>query len=109
MLEHEGVLLTWELDKPFGRPERPQDGQSAEEIQTIIARRLADHRLAYLQYEGQVSDGRGWVKRVLLGEFHWTNLNERRTAILEFEGHRRLIEFIDGDGDEVQIILCDVD
>ena len=51
MLECGGVLWTWSL------PEEPSPGQA------LPATRLADHRLAYLDYEGEVSVGRGRVTR----------------------------------------------
>lgn len=34
----------------------------------FAAERIADHREAYLTYEGQVSEGRGTVRRVAAGE-----------------------------------------
>jgi hypothetical protein len=37
-------------------------------VREFAAERLADHRLAYLEYEGEVSGGRGVVKRVARGE-----------------------------------------
>ncbi len=42
----------------------------------LPARRLADHRTAYLDYEGEVSGGRGAVRRVDRGTFRvvtWSN------------------------------------
>ncbi|MCC6511178.1 MAG: hypothetical protein IT423_18905 [Pirellulaceae bacterium] len=57
MLEHSGTLLTLELDRiPSG------EGM----FQT---RRLADHRLAYLDYEGHVSGNRGQVYRLDRGRY----------------------------------------
>lgn len=51
MLERDGALRTWRLlREPAERGTSP-------------AERLADHRLAYLDYEGPVSGGRGSVKR----------------------------------------------
>ena len=50
MLEHDGVLKTWRLPAP------PTDLP-----RTALA--IGDHRLAYLDYEGPVSGGRGTVKR----------------------------------------------
>ena len=38
--------------------------------------RLAPHRLKYLDYQGEVSGGRGFVKRIATGELHWTFLND---------------------------------
>ncbi len=57
MLEQEGVLQTWACD------EQPAAGRPA------LAQRLADHRLAYLDYEGPVSGDRGIVHRVAAGEY----------------------------------------
>lgn len=33
----------------------------------LIVERLADHRRVYLHYQGPISDGRGWVRRVDTG------------------------------------------
>lgn len=51
MLERTGVLLTWALatEPEWGTP--------------IPAERLADHRMAYLDYEGALTQGRGTVSR----------------------------------------------
>jgi hypothetical protein len=51
MLERGTVLRTWALR------ESPQAGK------TIAAEALADHRLAYLEFEGPISGGRGTVTR----------------------------------------------
>lgn len=51
MLEDGGVLRTWRLLA------EPAAGQ------VVRAEQLADHRLAYLDYEGPVSGGRGSVAR----------------------------------------------
>lgn len=57
MLEHRGVLATWRLFRePTGRDALP-----------IRARRIGDHRRAYLEYEGPVSGDRGEVRRVDAG------------------------------------------
>jgi hypothetical protein len=68
MLEQDGALLTWSL------AELPSawKGELANAEATghrVLATRLADHRLAYLDYEGTVSNGRGHVKRVAQGEY----------------------------------------
>lgn len=55
MLECEGVLLTWALEQV------PQDGHSQ------FARRLPDHRLKYLDHEGEIAGGRGFVWQVDVG------------------------------------------
>ena len=51
MLENEAALRTWRLDR------------EADAGGIIDAPPLADHRLAYLDYEGPVSGGRGSVAR----------------------------------------------
>ncbi len=51
MLESGDVLKTWALPQP------PASGVEIE------CEALADHRLAYLDYEGPVSGGRGSVAR----------------------------------------------
>ncbi|MEX2168175.1 MAG: hypothetical protein WD851_02605 [Pirellulales bacterium] len=64
MLEHEGVLWTWALEQLpklwLVELNLPHEDASDE----VPARRLADHRLAYLEYEGLVSGDRGSVNRV---------------------------------------------
>jgi hypothetical protein len=51
MLEVEGALWTWAL------PEEPAPGRK------LAATRLTDHRLAYLNYEGEISGDRGYITR----------------------------------------------
>lgn len=57
MLEHEGTLRTWAV------PVEPATGRE------MAAERLADHRVAYLTYEGPVSGDRGSVVRWDEGEY----------------------------------------
>jgi DNA polymerase ligase (LigD)-like protein len=57
MLEFSGVLRTWVLDR------LPADGE------TVTAERLSNHRLAYLDYEGEIAGQRGRVGRVDAGEY----------------------------------------
>src|SRR5262249_27787276 len=57
MLEANGVLRTWRLHAP------PELGS------IVVATPSFDHRLAYLDYEGPVSGGRGTVKRWDAGTF----------------------------------------
>ncbi|MBL9080521.1 MAG: hypothetical protein JNK76_01880 [Planctomycetales bacterium] len=59
MLEADGVLRTWALEN---QPD-------AAEPQTAEA--LPDHRIAYLEIEGEVSGGRGFVTRWDEGTFQW--------------------------------------
>jgi hypothetical protein len=57
MLEHGGGLVTFELLRlPTGK-------------ELFEARRLADHRLAYLEYEGHISGNRGNVVRLDRGRY----------------------------------------
>jgi hypothetical protein len=57
MLEAGDVLRTWRLHAP------PESGR------IVAATPSFDHRLAYLDYEGPVSGGRGTVKRWDAGSF----------------------------------------
>ena len=54
MLPHGAALATWQL------PADPAGLAAGEELGAV---RLADHRPAYLTYEGPVSRGRGTVQR----------------------------------------------
>ena len=57
MLERSGALWTWAIER------LPAVGE------TLTADRLADHRLAYLDYEGEIAGGRGSVRRVERGDY----------------------------------------
>ena len=59
MLEVDGMLRTWRLHAP------PALGRA------VAATPSFDHRLAYLDYEGPVSGGRGTVQRWDAGTFEW--------------------------------------
>jgi hypothetical protein len=61
MLESEGILRTWAL------AENPAQEFVAGE--GIVAKQLPDHRLAYLDYEGPISNDRGSVSRVEAGQY----------------------------------------
>ena len=63
MLEADGKLETWSL------AEQPIIGK------TIKAIRLPAHRLAYLKYEGPVSNDRGSVQRLLEGVYRFVEGN----------------------------------
>jgi hypothetical protein len=58
MFEYQGQLLTW----------ASQQFLPADRSGTVTAARLADHRLAYLDYEGPISGDRGAVRRVETGQ-----------------------------------------
>lgn len=60
MLETGPVLATWQLAR---------NCLGLGEGESTPARKLPDHRLAYLTYQGPVSGGRGQVLRVCKGAF----------------------------------------
>ncbi|MGE3820644.1 MAG: DNA polymerase ligase N-terminal domain-containing protein [Isosphaeraceae bacterium] len=64
-----GTLRTWAIDAPI-EPERE-----------LPARALADHRLDYLDYEGEVSGGRGSVRRVDRGEYTTVEWEKDRVVV----------------------------
>jgi len=70
MLEHRGALRTWALDR------MPAAGQTAR------AERLPDHRLAYLDYEGEVAGDRGRVTRHDAGEYEVVSDTEARLVVV---------------------------
>jgi hypothetical protein len=53
----------------------------------VLAEALADHRLAYLNYEGPVSGNRGRVVRWDTGEFDWRQ-DETDQVIVDLHGGR---------------------
>ena len=66
MLENRGVLLTWEL------PQLPPSPLPAT-FEQLGIRRIPDHRIDYLEYEGPVSNDRGTVRRVDSGGYQLRN------------------------------------
>jgi len=58
MLETGGVLATWAL------------AEAPHAAGVVAARPLPDHRIAYLDYEGPLSAGRGAVTRWDRGTYH---------------------------------------
>jgi DNA polymerase ligase (LigD)-like protein len=69
MLEYDGVLWTWALER---EPSRGAD---------ITAERLSDHRLSYLDYEGLVSGDRGSVARWDAGDFELLGRSANEIAV----------------------------
>lgn len=57
MLEDGDTLRTWRLD------------QAPTDWTRVDGEELVPHRRVYLDYEGEVSGGRGWVKRWDWGEY----------------------------------------
>jgi hypothetical protein len=76
MLEQNGILWTWALDQA------PIAGRE------IVASRLADHRLAYLDYEGAISGNRGSVTQWDAGEFEYTKNNSTNDVMVRLTGRR---------------------
>jgi hypothetical protein len=56
-LEQAGALRTWALER------LPERGEA------VLAEQLADHRLAYLDFEGEIAGSRGSVVRVDAGDY----------------------------------------
>lgn len=76
---HEG-LVTWRLHaNPLG-------------LDSVPAERIADHRRIYLDYEGEISGGRGTVRRLDYGKAAIVALSGD-TAVLEFHGAHLRGEF----------------
>jgi hypothetical protein len=69
MLEAGAVLRSWRLAAP------PHSGAA------LVAVRVPDHRLAYLDYEGPVSGGRGRVVRWTKGTFDWQVQSDDRFSV----------------------------
>lgn len=62
MLEAGDSLLTWRLNA------LPKSA-SIRKMQSLLAKRIADHRPVYLDYEGEISGNRGSVRQVLKGTY----------------------------------------
>ena len=76
MLESGDVLRTWQL------LELPTPWSQASNVSSVIAHPLADHRLAYLDYEGPLTDGRGNVTQCDAGTYR---LLEEQAESLTFQ------------------------
>lgn len=66
MLERNARLLTWRISELPTATSR-----AASNMASIPAKRLDDHRLEYLDFEGTLSQNRGSVWRVDRGELSW--------------------------------------
>jgi DNA polymerase ligase (LigD)-like protein len=101
MLESGGVLRTWALTE---MPRMSAPGQSMD------TERLADHRLAYLEYEGPVSGERGTVRRVDAGTFETlVEAHDRWEVALSGNVLRGKIALRRGQGDQWTLTVerCD--
>ena len=75
MLDQGAVLATWALPLP----------PALDHI--LPAQRLDDHRREYLDYEGPVSQNRGYVVRWDEGEFTWIE-NGAGHIVVELKGRK---------------------
>lgn len=65
MLECGGALATWQ----FAAAPTSLGAAAAGQDNELPCRRIQDHRLAYLEFEGPVSGGRGRVTRIEQGRY----------------------------------------
>ena len=89
------TLRTWEMPNPIKR------------AQTVLARRLPDHRDVYLEYEGDLSDGRGAVERVMEGLVRWIEETDDK-YVIQLETSEQVvfdIVIIRKDGDQFSISI----
>jgi hypothetical protein len=87
LLEAGPVAWTWRLASlPVSGAEVP-------------AERIADHRLLYLDYEGEVSGGRGSVRREDGGDYVWMYQSPGR-VVVQLQGARfhGVLELEEGQG-----------
>lgn len=82
MLDWGAALRTWALEAPLTAL-----GGAPGGVRRINARRLDDHRRAYLDYEGPVSGDRGHVRRWDRGDFAAVHSNDSE-LVLELRGER---------------------
>ena len=73
MLQRGDALATWRLERP---PAELKAGES------MAAKKLPDHRVEYLTYEGPVSKGRGQVKMFDRGQCETAFASDARWEIL---------------------------
>ena len=69
MLETGSVLATWAL------------AQAPDSADSVPAERLADHRTAYLEYEGPISGGRGSVTQWDRGTYEVQRQSDTELAV----------------------------
>lgn len=79
MLEGGAKLTTWSCSQ------NPLTHQSAQ------CRRIADHRKAYLTYEGAVSQNRGTVERIESGQYEAIEIDDSHW-IVELNGQHATVK-----------------
>ncbi len=75
LLERGESCWTWAMERLPGQLSGKDSPLSVE------ARRLPDHRLHYLDYEGRVGNGRGTVRRVLSGDCRWISVSDAQVHV----------------------------
>ena len=70
MLEADAVLVTWSLSQP------------PDNRQPQTARRLSDHRIAYLAYKGPISGDRGSVEQWDRGSYRIEQQTDDRWVVI---------------------------
>lgn len=78
MLESHGVLKTWAIDR-WPLVDVSDEGTQGKSF--TPATQLADHRLAYLSYQGPVSNNRGEVYRVVAGTYRTLFLDDNQWQV----------------------------
>ena len=91
MFETNGALETWATE-PLELPMDNIDELLLTRPYSVRAQRLQDHRLAYLDYEGPVSENRGSVARILQGTYSCLD-QSRRQRQLAVSGWPYMIRF----------------
>ncbi len=88
MLENESDLRTWKLSQaPYNLSAHP----TKEKIIEIKAIPSFPHRLIYLDYEGPISNGRGFVKRFDHGSFEWIEQSDQE-ILLNLQGQKFTVQ-----------------
>lgn len=82
MLQQDQVLATWQLQKLPADWHRLLELDGSQSEKTVLAERLPDHRLAYLDYEGPISSDRGEVCRIAAGTFEVLQQSDERLQIV---------------------------
>lgn len=79
----------WMFEKPDGmlRTFATDCLESLDERVNLLAESLADHRHAYLDYEGPISNDRGTVRRVIRGVYQLCFASPHRWEALLFWKH----------------------
>ena len=88
ILEHDHPYVHWDLMLEVGERLRTWRLAAAPEFgKPVVAEASFDHRLAYLEYEGPVSGGRGRVKRWDYGSYT-LQADEAGRLVLHLNGQR---------------------